>query len=323
MKNKILILILIIFLPLNIYAYSNKIIVGGETIGIEIKSNGIYVVGFYPVNNKYIAKESGFKIGDIIKKIDNENIVDINNLNNIIKSSKEYVFELERDNKIVTIKMNLEEHDNLVQTGLYVKDTINGIGTLSYIDPETKVFASLGHDIIETSSNKTFNIKEGNIYKAEVTTIIKSKKNITGEKNANIDKSEIKGIINKNEITGIYGIYNDLENNNNLTEVAKKEEIKQGEAKIRTVISSNEIKEYKIKIISIDEQDPVKNILFEIEDKELLNKTGGIIQGMSGSPIIQNDKIIGVVNYVIINDEKKGYGIFITTMLEEGDKINS
>ena len=106
-------------------------------------------------------------------------------------------------------------------------------------------------------------------------------------------------------------------------EIATKEEIKKGEAKIRTVINKDKIEEYKIEIISINETDKSKNILFEITDKSLIDKTGGIVQGMSGSPIIQNNKIIGVVNYVIIDEETKGYGIFITTMLEEGDKINS
>ena len=106
-------------------------------------------------------------------------------------------------------------------------------------------------------------------------------------------------------------------------EIATKEEIKKGEEKIRTVINKDKIEEYKIEIISINETDKSKNILFEITDKSLIDKTGGIVQGMSGSPIIQNNKIIGVVNYVIIDEETKGYGIFITTMLEEGDKINS
>ena len=106
-------------------------------------------------------------------------------------------------------------------------------------------------------------------------------------------------------------------------EIATKEEIKKGEAKIRTVINKDKIEEYKIEIISINETNKSKNILFEITDKSLIDKTGGIVQGMSGSPIIQNNKIIGVVNYVIIDEETKGYGIFITTMLEEGDKINS
>ena len=324
MKNKIILLInLFLLLPINIYAYSDKVIVGGETIGIEVKANGIYVVGFYEVNGKEIGKDAGFKKGDIIKKINDVEVKNINNLNNELDSPKEYIFEVERNNKIETIKIILEEENNIIKTGLYVKDTINGIGTLSYIDPNTNIFGSLGHEIIESNTKEKFDILEGKIYKAEVSSITKSKDNITGEKNASIDKTEQQGTIKANEISGIFGTYEQNKNNDNLMEIASKEEIKKGEAYIRTVISKDKINNYKINIISIDEIDKSKNILFEIIDKDLIDKTGGIVQGMSGSPIIQNNKIIGVVNYVIVDSETKGYGIFITTMLEEGDKINS
>ncbi len=104
-------------------------------------------------------------------------------------------------------------------------------------------------------------------------------------------------------------------------DVGKKEEIKKGKAVIRTVIYNESVEEFGINIITVDESDPVKNIFFEITDESLIDMTNGIVQGMSGSPIIQNNKIIGVVNYVVLDDSKKGYGIFIETMLEEGDKI--
>lgn len=324
MNKKLLLFINILLLfPLNIYAYSNKVIIGGETIGIEVKSNGVYVVGFYEVNNKNIGQDAGFKKGDIIKKINDIEVKNLLNLNNVLSNEQEYIFEVERNNKIEIIKMKPVEENNVIKTGLYVKDTINGIGTLSYIDPETKIFGSLGHEILESTSKEKFEIGEGNIYKAEVSSIKKSERNITGEKNASINKEKVIGTITKNEISGIYGKYEEIEENSEIKEVATKEEIRKGKAKIRTVINKEEIEEYNIEIISINEQDSTKNILFKVIDNKLLDKTGGIIQGMSGSPIIQNDKIIGVVNYVIIDDETKGYGIFITTMLEEGDKINS
>ena len=154
MKNKVLLLInIILLLPINIYAYSDKVIVGGETIGIEVKANGIYVVGFYEVNGEYLGRNAGFKKGDIIKKVNNKDVYSINNLNNEIIDPKEYTFQIERDNKEETITMKLEEEDNIIKTGLYVKDTINGIGTLSYIDPETNIFGSLGHEIQESITN--------------------------------------------------------------------------------------------------------------------------------------------------------------------------
>lgn len=322
MKRKAMILILIITIfPLNILAYSNNIIIGGETIGIEVHSSGIYIVGYYNVNNKAIAKEAGFKIGDIITKVDGKNIETINSLNNLIEEAKTYQFTVLRKNKEETIKITLEKEDNLIKTGLYVKDQINGIGTLSYIDPETKIFGSLGHEILESTSLTKFNIKNGSIYKAEVNSIKKSSNGAAGEKHANYDKNIAAGTVNKNEQTGIYGKYLDDLTDKKTYPVADKDEITKGPAEIKTVIDKENIETFNIDIISIDEGNQTKNILFKITDKKLLQKTGGIIQGMSGSPIIQNNKIIGVVNYVIVNETNKGYGIFITTMLKEGDKL--
>lgn len=325
MKKKLIILniLLLIILPINILAYSNKIVLGGETIGIKVNSNGIYVVGFYEVNNELIAKESGFKVGDIIKSINNIEVNNINDLNKIIKSNEEYTFNIIRNEKNVSVKLQMREENNTYKTGLYVKDTIYGSGTMSYIDPETKIFGSLGHEILETNSLKKFEISTGEIYKAEVDAIKKNTETSTGEKQSNILSNEVIGEIYSNEINGIYGIYTGEINieNEKLYEIATPQEIKKGEAIIETVIEKDKVEQFKINIDTIDEGNNTKNIKFTITDKELLEKTGGIIQGMSGSPIIQNNKIIGVVNYVILNDKTKGYGIFITTMLEEGDKI--
>ena len=314
--------IILLLIPLNICAYSNNIILGGETIGIEVHSKGIYVVGFYKVNNKLYAEEAGFQKGDIIIEVNNTKVLTIKELNNNLVEDKDNTFKVIRNNKEKTINMKLYKEENILKTGLYVKDQINGIGTLSYIDPNTKIYGSLGHEILENTTFSSFKLEKGTIYQANISSITKSENGLTGEKNAIIDKDKLLGTINKNEVNGIYGKYEDEIPNNKTYEVGTKDEIRKGTASIKTSIN-DEVEEYSINIISIDESDPIKNILFEITDKKLLNKTGGIIQGMSGSPIIQNNKIIGVVNYVIIDDANKGYGIFITSMLEEGDKLLS
>ena len=313
---------ILLLIPINIYAYSNNIILGGETIGIEVHSKGIYVVGFYKVNNKLYAEEAGFQKGDIIIEVNNTKVLTIKDLNNNLVEDKDNTFKVIRNNKEKTINMKLYKEENILKTGLYVKDQINGIGTLSYIDPNTKIYGSLGHEILENTTFSSFKLEKGTIYQANISSITKSENGLTGEKNAIIDKDKLLGTINKNEVNGIYGKYEDEIPNNKTYEVGTKDEIRKGTASIKTSIN-DEVEEYSINIISIDESDPIKNILFEITDKKLLNKTGGIIQGMSGSPIIQNNKIIGVVNYVIIDDANKGYGIFITSMLEEGDKLLS
>lgn len=325
LKNKLLIAIwtfLVLIVPINTYAYSNYIIPGGDNVGIEVRSDGVLVVGFYKVNNEYIAKDSGFMVGDKIVKVNNTEITTIDDMVNIIKdaSSDNITYTIKRDNKEKKISLNrASEEDGVYKTGIYVKDNIMGIGTLTFIDPDTKKFGALGHEILEKTTAQKFEIKDGKIFKSDVTGVERSENGSAGEKNANYNKNEIYGEIKENTTSGIFGNYTyDLPSTDKI-KVATKDEVKTGDAKIRTVINNNEVKEYKINILKIDKNSDIKNILFEITDEELLNKTGGVIQGMSGSPIIQNDMIVGAVTHVIVNDTKKGYGIFITTMLEEAD----
>ena len=318
--KKLLLTISMLLLPLQIYAYSNEIFIGGETIGIEVNSNGVYVVGYYNINNKNIGEANGFKIGDIIKEVNNKKIDSIESLNSLIKEEGIIPCKVKRNDIELDLNLEVIEDNDILKTGLFVKDKISGIGTLSYIDPNTKVFGSLGHEILESTSFQKFEIKDGQIYTGEVSSIRKSNNKETGSKDATFDKNKVLGDIKVNETTGIYGIYKDTINNKELYEIGTKEEIKKGKAIIRTVINNNQIEDFDINILSLNE-DTTKNIYFEVIDNKLLEKTGGIIQGMSGSPIIQNNKIVGVVNYVIVEEANKGYGIFITTMLEEGDKL--
>lgn len=322
-SNKLLqfLILLLVLIPINTFAYSNKVYVGGETIGIEVHSKGVLIVDFYEVNNKYIAKDAGFQIGDIIIKVNDTLITDINSLTAALESLEgEVNFKVLRNNKEKEISFKLEkDENNILKTGLYIKDRINGIGTLSYIDPASKIFGSLGHEIIEKSTISKFEIKDGEIYEANVSSIVKSKDGLAGEKNSTYNKNNVYGTIKENELTGIFGTYTNDTSTKELMEVGDNSTIHNGKASIRTVINAKEIEEFSINILSIDEGSKTKNILFEITDANLLEKTGGIIQGMSGSPIIQDNKLIGAVNYVILNDTSKGYGVFITTMLEEGE----
>ena len=314
---KILLLFLLI-IPINVFAYSKYVIPGGETIGIEVNSKGILVVDFYKVNKKFIAKEAGFEPGDRIIQVNNQEVNTIDEMLNIIRNTnkKNIKFTIERNNTNLELNLPLAKENNIIKTGLYVKDKINGIGTITYIDPTTKIYGSLGHEIVESKTLSKFEIKDGNIYEASVENIIKSKRGVAGEKNAITNKNNLYGTVKENEITGIYGTYT-KEINKDLIEISNT--ITTGEAYIKTVIKDDIVEDFKINILQIDNKSKTKNILFEITDKKLLNETGGIIQGMSGSPIIQNNKLVGAVNYVIVNDTTKGYGIFITTMLEEGD----
>lgn len=318
-------LLILFIMPQNIYAYSKYIIPGGESIGIEVNSKGVLVVGFYEVENKYIGKDAGFLIGDTITEI---NDTKVNNIEEMVKAVNLEAFNDKtldvtfiRDGKSSNLTLEMIcDSENVCKTGLYVKDEITGIGTLTYIDPKTDIFGALGHEITEKTTREKFEIKDGKIFKATVTDNVKSENGSPGEKNATYDETTTYGKINANEEAGIFGEYTSDLLDTKVLEVGDLNDIKKGKAKIRTVLEGNEVKEYDINILNINKDSKIKNILFEITDANLLNETGGVVQGMSGSPIIQNDKIIGAVTHVIVNDAKKGYGIFITTMLEEGDK---
>lgn len=305
--------------PFEVLAYSKYIIPGGNTLGIEINSDGIMVIGFYEINGKL--NKSNLKVGDYIKKVNDKDVSSILELTNEIENNDKdsITITYKRDDKLLTTKLNLMYENNIYKTGLYVKDKITGIGTLSYIDPETHIYGALGHEIVESSHNKIVEIKTGNIFKNTITSITKSMSGHPGSKNAKFYKNMTYGTITKNTNKGIYGIYNDPLPSTKALPVASKDEIVVGKASILTVLENEEIKSYDIEITSINETSKTKNISFIITDNELLKKTGGVVQGMSGSPIIQNDKIIGAVTHVVVDEPKSGYGIFITSMLKEGE----
>lgn len=315
-------LLLTFFIPNIVFAYSDKVILGGDNIGISVDTKEVIVVGFYKVNNKYIASSSGFIIGDRIVSVNDTLVNSIEDLvKEINKSGSDKVkIRVKRLDEYKDIELNLVKENNVYKTGLYIKDNITGVGTLTYIDPETKIFASLGHEIVDSKTGRIVDIKDGYIFDSNVVGIIKSTSTTTGEKQAKFNTSEVNGTIEKNTIKGIYGKYIKELDDNNLISVATPDEIKLGPAKIYTVLNGNDVEEYTINIIKINNNTPTKNILFEITDKNLLEKANGVIKGMSGSPIVQNNKIIGAVTHAIVNDNLKGYGIFITTMLEEGEK---
>ena len=323
-KKSILLLLLFLSISPNIaLAYSDKIIAGGQNIGISLNSNGVLIVGTYEVNNTSPAKEANLKTGDIIEKINGNKISSIEDMANEINKNKDETLKITyiRDHKEKQTTLNLYKEENgIYKTGLYVKDSVTGIGTLTFIDPATKKFGALGHEIQEQTTGEIFEIKDGTIFTSKVTGILPSTDGSPGEKKAEYDKSNVTGNVDENTIKGIFGNYTANIKNTKTYNVAKPDEIKKGKAQILTVLNNNDIQNYDINIIQINKEDKeTKNFVFEITDKNLLDKTGGIIQGMSGSPIIQGDNIIGAVTHVVVNDPQKGYGIFITNMLEEAE----
>lgn len=319
-KTALLCLLTLISIPINILAYSEYIIAGGQNIGIEIKAKGVLVVGTYKVKEENTVLTSGISIGDVITEINDEKVNSTSDLVEKMGDCKTDTIKVgymhNDTSKETTLKLHKE--DGQCKTGLYVKDSITGIGTLTFIDPNTKLFGALGHEIIEKNTGKLLETNSGTIFDSEVISINPSSNGTAGEKNAKYYVDRVQGNIFENTTQGIFGKYTDVVDQNRLYKVATLEEVKKGEAKILTVLNGTDIKEYSIEITKIN-NNKTKNFSFSITDEELLNQTGGIVQGMSGSPIIQGDKIIGAVTHVVLDDPTKGYGIFIRNMLEEAE----
>ena len=318
--KKFLVFLLLLVFPLYVFAYSSKIIAGGESIGIDIKSDGILIVGFYRVNGKL--NQNDLKVGDVIYKVGDILVSSISELTSEVADNvadNKVMLGIKRDNEFFDVLFSLYKDGDNYRTGLYVKDGLSGIGTLTYIDPETKIYGALGHEIVESASMKRIEVKIGSIFRSSVTTIEPSVKGYAGTKNAKFYSSDIYGSIVKNTIKGIYGIYTKDISDRKTFDVGTFNDIKMGKAYIYTVIDKDKKEEFEI---SIDNKKSgnIKNIHFEITDEKLLDKTGGVVQGMSGSPIIQDGKIIGAVTHVIVDKPSTGYGILITNMLEEGEK---
>ena len=316
----IFISIMLLTMPINALAYSDYIYASGKSIGINIKLKGIMVVGLYEVNGVSPGVIAKINLGDRIIKVNNNEVNSIKEMTDAIsksniKDSVEITYL--RNNKEYKTNLELINDNGIYKTGLYVKDTISGVGTLTYIDPGTMMYGALGHEIIDKNTKTIVDIDDGKIFKSSVTGITKSTNGNPGSKNALYYNDVVYGNINKNTHSGIFGNFSANTDNLKLYKVSNPV---LGDAKILTVIDSDTIKEYSINITKINEFKETKNILFDITDTELLNKTGGIVQGMSGSPIIQGDNIVGSVTHVVVDNPEKGYGIYITNMLTEAEK---
>jgi len=315
LKKALIMLLLLVILPFNIYAYSDYIYAGGETVGIRVNSNGVLVVGTYSLDKK---NKINLQVGDVINTINNKSISSSTDFIDSIKGKSVVSVGYIRGNKEYKTDLNIVLENGVYKSGLYVKDSITGIGTLTYIDPQTRLFGALGHEIIEKTTGKLFNSNSGSIFESTITGITVSSRGIPGSKNARYYSDSVLGSVFENTNKGIFGNYTGKIANKKLYKVASFNEIKTGNAKILTVLDGTKVEEFDITIERINKGD-IKNILFEISDKNLIKKTGGIVQGMSGSPIIQDDKIIGAVTHVIIDNPIKGYGVYIGSMLEEAE----
>lgn len=311
----------------------NQVYVGGNTIGISLKGKGVVVVGSNYIitkqGNKYPFKDSGLMVGDVLTHIDGKEIDNVlvitEYLKNYSKSNRALKLTVQRKYEELEIEVvpALDAQTSEYRLGIWIRDDALGVGTLTFVDAKTKKYGSLGHAIIDADSGTKFLARGGNIYRSEVIGVKQGQKNRPGELLGLFGQSSesMLGTVEKNTDNGVYGKFDDLDFllKNKLYEVGGRMSARPGRAKILSCISGSEVKEYDIEIIKTNYQSRPneKSIVIKIVDKELIEKTGGIVQGMSGSPIIQDGKIIGAVTHVFINDPTKGFGLYLDWMIAE------
>lgn len=312
-----------------------RIIPGGQTIGVKLNTVGVLVVGHHLVETARgelsPGEESGIKVGDIIKEINGDpvqNMSDVaSHLRDFDKNNGELSITILRDKKEITKKLKpvLDKKTEQYRIGLYIRDSAAGIGTMTFYDPKSGKYGALGHVISDMDTKEPIVVHDGKILESTVTSIEKGSNGHPGEKLAKFRTGEdenILGNITKNTPFGIFGkLDKDLKNGvmDKPMPIALSHQVKEGPAKILTVVKGEEVKAYDVEVVSsIPQKFPAtKGLVIKITDPELLKETGGIVQGMSGSPIIQDGKIIGAVTHVFVNDPTSGYGVHIEWMLNE------
>jgi len=308
-----------------------RVVPGGHSIGVLMQSRGVMVVGYAPIldsqgQKRYPARENGVQIGDIIMKVNGKTVSSENDLARIIDKQvdKDITLMVKRgnDNLSISVRGIHCSETGRQRIGLYVRDGVVGVGTLTFWEPETKKYAALGHIITDADTKQGIDILNGHIVSASIQSVKPAKPGKPGEKIGVFQREgDIKGNIKKNGYFGIYGL---TENkvDNPLTEytmeIGYAHQVKEGKAQIYTVVNEEDIEKFDIIIEKVfPQRESGKGMVIRVTDQRLLNLTGGIIQGMSGSPIIQDNRIVGAVTHVFLNNPERGYGIFMDNMLSE------
>ncbi|MED1122978.1 SpoIVB peptidase [Bacillus atrophaeus] len=310
-----------------------KVIPGGQSIGVKLHSVGVLVVGFHQVNTeegkKSPGESAGITAGDIIIEMNGQKIEKMSDIAPFIqkagKTGESLDLLIKRDKQKIKTKLvpEKDEAEGMYRIGLYIRDSAAGIGTMTFYEPKSKKYGALGHVISDMDTKKPIVVEDGEIVRSTVTSIEKGTGGNPGEKLARFSSDRnIIGDINRNSPFGIFGTLNQtIENNisDKALPVALSNEVKEGPAEILTVIENDKVEKFNIEIVSTTPQKfpATKGMVLKITDPKLLKKTGGIVQGMSGSPIIQNGKVVGAVTHVFVNDPTSGYGVHIEWMLSE------
>ncbi len=305
-----------------------KVMVSGEVFGIKLYTDGVIVVGIQEVQTdsgkKSPSGSAGIEVGDIIVAIDGENVYTSDQVQSILGANNGGSFEVKikrgeryRDYTVTPVYC---EREGCYKAGMWVRDSTAGIGTITFYNKQSGIFAALGHQINDIDTKEIMPMLDGEAVKATVSKIEKSTRGTTGSLECDFTNQTL-GKLLSNTDCGIYGAYAEISECAKEYPVAAIQEVKKGKATLISTVEKGQPKKYEIEIthIGFNENNREKNMIVKVTDKDLIDKTGGIVQGMSGSPIIQNGKLVGALTHVIVGNPQKGYAVFAQTMAEESN----
>ncbi len=313
-----------------------EVVPGGESIGILLRTRGVTVVGHAPVDSaagpRYPARDAGVRVGDTIVRIDgvevksNQHIVFL--VNRCAREGRPVPVEVVRGGEVLSLEVTpgYSERERVYQLGLFVRDGAAGVGTLTFLEPESGIFMALGHVVADSATNRPLEVSDGRIVRASVARIIPGRRGEPGEKEGTfVDNRDVIGTITANTEFGIVGVLTATDNAlGGRVPVALAREVRPGPAEIRTVVDGQRVERFTVEIVRVDrtQTSPAgKGITLHITDPRLLEATGGIIQGMSGSPILQDGRLVGAVTHVFVNDPSRGYGVFAEWMVRAAELL--
>ena len=310
-----------------------KLIPVGKAVGIKLFSDGVLVVGLSGVETDSGArspgKDCGLKAGDVITHINGSEVDTIEQVQKLLREQGDETLTIQaiRSEKAMQFTARaVENKDGVPQLGAWLRDSMAGIGTLTFYDPVSGKFAALGHGINDTDTAMLMPLETGGIMPATVSDVKKGLPGQPGELHGQFDLTKDLGELYANTEKGVFGRTEglNLPEGARCMETAKRAEVKTGKAKILSNVRGDRVEEFEVELVCVDRDSRgTRNMLLKVTDPDLLELTGGIVQGMSGSPILQNGRIVGAVTHVLVNDPTRGYGIFIENMLEAaGNSIN-
>lgn len=310
-----------------------RVIPGGQAVGVALATKGVLVVGVSDVAGKSPAQDAGLRAGDLIEQVDGKPLESSQQLTDAIAASGGapliLTFSRNGTSRSVSLRPLQDAATGAWRMGAWVRDSTAGVGTLSYYDPETETYGALGHAINDGDTGKLLPVRLGSLMRAEIVDVRRGQKGTPGElRGSFLRNQQMLGTIEQNTELGIYGVMkSDIVNPlyPDGIPVGYQESVKPGPATILSTIDGNGIRAYSVEIVQAARQSSPspKSMIIRVTDQELLEKTGGIVQGMSGSPILQNGRIIGAVTHVFVDDPTQGYGIYIEWMLDTAEALDN